>query len=321
MAVCYNLDMNEKIFVNIASFRDPSLVITIKSALLHADHPENLVFGVGLQYYDDEVPDLSFIKKENLRTISYDVDTRPGVVRVRYETSNLIQDEKYFYMIDSHTLFSKSWDTEFKESLKVLESLSGHDRVCLSGNGTHENQNYFRSHKYMFNPEIVAMNNNEGAYFVKTGDYTRSHHADCSYFFTYGKYIKEVGLDKHSMFLNEELYMSWRTFMAGWDIYVPSKRYAFQNPQAYFNIVWEGNRHKRTYTRDDNKNSKADEVEMLMAFVYNKGKYAIENPARTTEDFWDFVGSKESYLLMLGSENFRKMLIEHDLYRYLLMTA
>ena len=39
-----------KIFVQIASFRDPQLVPTIKDMLANAKKPENLVLGIARQY-------------------------------------------------------------------------------------------------------------------------------------------------------------------------------------------------------------------------------------------------------------------------------
>ena len=38
--------MNNRIFVQIASYRDPQLIPTIEDMLSKASHPENLVFGI-----------------------------------------------------------------------------------------------------------------------------------------------------------------------------------------------------------------------------------------------------------------------------------
>jgi hypothetical protein len=40
-----------KIFIQIASYRDPELTPTIKSCLENAKYPENLVFGICRQYH------------------------------------------------------------------------------------------------------------------------------------------------------------------------------------------------------------------------------------------------------------------------------
>ena len=48
-----------KIFVQIASYRDPQLIPTINSMLETAKHPENVVIGVARQFHpDDKFDDL-----------------------------------------------------------------------------------------------------------------------------------------------------------------------------------------------------------------------------------------------------------------------
>ena len=51
---------NSKIFVQIASYRDPQLVPTIKKMLENAKNPKKLVIGVARQFSpDDKFDDLS----------------------------------------------------------------------------------------------------------------------------------------------------------------------------------------------------------------------------------------------------------------------
>ena len=54
--------MNDKIFISIAALEEPNLQKTIKNALNAATLPENISFGISLQY--DQAPDLSFIKNK-----------------------------------------------------------------------------------------------------------------------------------------------------------------------------------------------------------------------------------------------------------------
>ena len=50
------------IFVQIASYRDPELVPTIKDCIAKAKHPENLTFGVCWQNTPEEVGVEDFLK-------------------------------------------------------------------------------------------------------------------------------------------------------------------------------------------------------------------------------------------------------------------
>ena len=42
------------IFIQIASYRDPQLIPTIKSILKTAKYPENLRFGIARQYHPED---------------------------------------------------------------------------------------------------------------------------------------------------------------------------------------------------------------------------------------------------------------------------
>ena len=48
-----------KIFVQIASYRDPQLVPTIKDMLANAKKPNNIVLGIARQYSEDDGFDTS----------------------------------------------------------------------------------------------------------------------------------------------------------------------------------------------------------------------------------------------------------------------
>jgi hypothetical protein len=103
---------NDKIFVSIASIEDPALIKTINSCLNNAKKPENIVFGISLQY--EKNPDLNFISNQS-RIIQhpfpdYDNNVGVGVVEIRNNIKKLHKDEEYFLQIDAHTKFKKNWD-------------------------------------------------------------------------------------------------------------------------------------------------------------------------------------------------------------------
>jgi hypothetical protein len=331
--------MNEKIFINIASFRDPSLIITIKSAILHAKYPENLVFGVGAQYYDDEFPDFN-IPNAQIKIIKYNPDTAPGVVKVRYEISKLMTDEKYFFMIDSHVLFLPNWDVQAKEYLQKAESLSGHSRVCISG--TEDMHVYDTTAKeiksfffyFYFDEEVAAMVNHElgktkrleqGGFYLERylkktkifDDLTLHPQLICNNFFTYSDYLEDVGLDSQSQFLHEEPYLSWKTYISGWDLYRIKYNYLFQYNHAYFNLVWGNDPMKRKYVRPGADSPTKDEIDMFAAMVFNKSKnYAAKNQRRSLESFWEFMGELElnSFKEIQNSKEFIKAIKFYELW-------
>jgi P2-related tail formation protein len=51
---------NQKIFIQIASYRDPQLLVTLKDCIEKSKYPENLVFSIAWQHsVDDEWDNLS----------------------------------------------------------------------------------------------------------------------------------------------------------------------------------------------------------------------------------------------------------------------
>jgi hypothetical protein len=322
--------MNEKIFINIASYRDPSLIITIKSALLHAKNPENLVFAIGAQYYDSEMPDFNFIESQ-AKVIKYNPDKAPGVGKVRYEISQLFTDEKYFLMIDSHVLFKPGWDVSAKESLKKAETISGHSRVCTTGiQYTSENNVSLFSFSFtinkkkkILNEEISLLENDAGcSEFILCGEHKEqsvfvleksiirdgllpNYYIRCGNFFTYSEYLLDVGQDAHSDFLHEEAYLSWKTYISGWDVYCTVNNFMVQDSSAYFNIVWNDDSELRTYQREETGSSLKEEIDMFSAMIFNKSKkYYAKNQRRPLESYWELMDEVESYEKMKNSTDF-----------------
>ena len=103
----------ERIFVQIASYRDPQLIPTIKHMFEMATHPENLRLSIVRQYHpEDKFDDLSeYEKDERFRIINVPYNEAKGVCWARHLTQEAYQDEEYTLQIDSHMRFVKNWET------------------------------------------------------------------------------------------------------------------------------------------------------------------------------------------------------------------
>ena len=111
--------MSNKIFVSIAAFEDKALTKTMQRLLDSADNPENISFGLALNY--KTYPDLSNFKNDIRIVYDRDFDF-PGIVRMRDEIRKLIRDEEYFLGLDAHTVPAVSWDTNLIRDIKELTS-------------------------------------------------------------------------------------------------------------------------------------------------------------------------------------------------------
>ena len=85
------------IFIQIASYRDPELIPTLKNCLENAKNPENLVFGICRQYHpDDTFDNLSEYEKDNrFRIINVLYNEAKGVCWARNQVQQLYNGEDY----------------------------------------------------------------------------------------------------------------------------------------------------------------------------------------------------------------------------------
>ena len=112
---------DRRIFVQIASYRDPELPSTIDSALFEARYPEHLRFGICHQFDDATAHDLD----QWLDDPRFEIDAVPhdesrGACWARSRANQLFDDEPYYLQIDAHTRFARSWDRRFIELSRPL---------------------------------------------------------------------------------------------------------------------------------------------------------------------------------------------------------
>lgn len=295
----------DKIFINIASYRDPTLVRTIRSALDNAKHPENLVFGICLQYFDYEIPDLSFVPDNQLKIISYHPNERPGVTRVRYEISKLVTDEYWYLMIDSHTNFEKEWDDILIAQMNFFKQPLIDKPVVFSKRCYDPEKNLIDSIKVDLdspglNLKFVGVTP-ESKYSMKYNgivyDFYETNWAGAFAFFARREWLKDAGHDsitEHFGF--EELYMSWRTMMADYKIFSNFFMPLNTDHKEYLQYAWNinedefNNNGKKNQDFGELGNSsmrwrrvnpeidRLDEIAwglQLLAITYNKGPYRM----------------------------------------------
>jgi len=298
------------IFISIASYEDPLLIKTIKDSIDKANRPDELVFGLGLQYAS--IPDLSFLPENQKRIISWNPDVRPGVVRIRKMIRDLCKED-YFLQIDAHTTFAKGWDSGLVSDLLKIQRLENNDRIILSKQPTESRENFvsglgvpskfiqhnFKNenfvHKFLFISSDEDRDNPQE--FVKTFGIS------AGYIFANKKWVDEVEYDKYSHAIAEERYLSWTTYMNGWDVYGNfANDYIFHNQQeaekAFSDMGikrYSGNGAK-VFSSDLYEDMHNTSYEMSLAMIYNDySKYAIKNAKRKTDDFFNDIGLKELY--------------------------
>ena len=240
------------IFISVASYRDPELERTIRSALDNAASPQDLYFGVMLQEFERFAPDLSWVPNLTLKTIHPKMARGAGYARAQIVPMYSGQD--YFLQIDSHTIFEKNWDQLCIDQYKKAQEISKNNKIILS---------YFPPPFYVeSNKQISIVKNSktqlpyatkQKPMLTKRGEWTaervklsnknlpeESTTILAGFVFASGELIKEVPYDPEISFFGEELCFALRAWTRGWDIYSPCVTivYHFYTREGY-SKVWK----------------------------------------------------------------------------------
>jgi glycosyltransferase involved in cell wall biosynthesis len=223
-----------KIFIQIASYRDPQLIPTIKDCLLNAKYPENLVFSIAWQHSKDDVWDNldNFKDDPRFKIIDIDYKNSQGACWARNSLQKNYDGEEYTLQLDSHHRFIKNWDEELINMIKQLKE-KGHEKPLLTG--------YVSS----FDPDNDPSGRNmvpwkmnfdrfipEGAVFflpAAIDDFKErtepipARFYSAHFCFTLGQFCLEVPHDPEYYFHGEEISIAVRAYTWGYDLFHPHK--------------------------------------------------------------------------------------------------
>lgn len=223
------------IFIQIASYRDPQLLPTLKDCIDKAKSPENLRFGIAWQHCKDDNWDNldEYIYDNRFKIIDIDYKDSEGVCWARNLIQNLYQGEDYTLQLDSHHRFVQNWDEILIDMLTGLQN-KGYAKPLLTSYipsfdpDNDPNARVQEPWKLTFDRYIP-----EGAVFflpasfdpriddIKEpllGRYYSAHFA-----FSLGSFAREVKHDPNYYFHGEEINIAARAFTHGYDIFYPNK--------------------------------------------------------------------------------------------------
>jgi hypothetical protein len=226
----------KSIFVQIASYRDPELVPTIKNLIEQATHPERLKLCIAHQYSEeDEWDNLDqFASDGRFIVIQIPHTESQGVCWARNQIQQHYNGEDYTLQIDSHHRFVKGWD---KECISTLNSLikKGHKKPLLTSRvpgyfpatypkGIDENS-YGMSIKQWDQGVPLFSLYNPGKQLEPTASRFYSGH----FAFTLGRFCKEVPHDPLMYFNGEEISIAVRAYTHGYDLFILNKPIAWHD--------------------------------------------------------------------------------------------
>jgi hypothetical protein len=221
---------NDKIFVQIASYRDPELLPTIKDCIAKSKYPERLTFGICWQHSEDDEWDTLDEYKDNPSFTIIDVPWNEslGLCWARHHIQKMYKGEDYTLQIDSHHRFAQDWD----EELIDMMGLTGSEKPILTAYAGMYNpiENKLLNHEpYKMVPDKFTPGGTILFYPHHIEDWEKldkpipARFVSGHFFFTIGKHCEEYHYDPNIYFAGDEISLSIRSYTLGYDLFHPHK--------------------------------------------------------------------------------------------------
>lgn len=295
------------IFVSVAAYRDPACSRTVQQAFAKADHPDKIYVGICQQ--NNESDEDCYYKaietapyRDNIKVMRLSAADAKGPTFARFLVTTLYEGQDFFFQIDSHTLFSPSWDTKLLEEYHKALAL-GNDKVVLSHypkdwdsykeDPTPEEEQLVPHMCKAFFQEGTGMLSFEGASVQhSTGVPQRHAYIAAGMFFAPAQFLTDVPFDGELsyLFVGEEILLSARAFCAGYNVLSPSVNIVYhfytreKDPKIWTDL---------TYTDAE----AVTKVKRLLGMTdeqidpnYNIERFGLKTE-RHLEDFWKYIGA------------------------------
>lgn len=222
----------KKIFVQIASYRDPQLITTIEDMLKKADNPDIFNFGICWQY--DESEDITkYDSNKNFRIKKFHYSESQGLGWARSECNKLYKGEELTLQLDSHHRFAKGWDTMMLEDYNQAKTFSEKPILSTYLTPFEPEQDKLQEtpclmSQYEFSSDKLLMSR---PWFIQDfknrNRVIKARTISGHFFLTEGNFINEVPYDPDIYFggYTEETTLSVRAFTHGYDFYSPYRQY------------------------------------------------------------------------------------------------
>jgi hypothetical protein len=225
---------NNKIFIQIASYRDPQLLPTIKDCIHKAAHPDKLIFAIAWQHNLEDNWDTLEEYKDDPRFKIIDIPSNKskGACWARNRIQHLYDNEEYTLQLDSHHRFVKNWDTICIKMIKDLQN-KGYNKPLLTGyipSFDPENDPEKRVlvpwkmnfDKFIEHKIVVFLPGEFSEEEKKLNEPIKSKFYSAHFCFTLGIFSIEVQHDPLLYFIGEEINIAMRAYTFGYTLFHPN---------------------------------------------------------------------------------------------------
>ena len=249
----------QRIFVQIASYRDTECKHTIEDLFLRASAPERIFVGLNWQYADEDA-DFPFFKDreyaKRIRVIRHLYTDARGVCWARSLAQSLYRGEDFLFQIDAHMRFEQGWDTTLIELHRELCE-RGHPKPVLThyppgySLDTDEREQELKKAAPYSLDGIVIFRRTQHTVPQDSGSFVTPCLA-AGFLFAAGRCIEDIPYDPYLYFFGEEMSLAVRFWTHGWETFNPGKIVAYHlyarqidKDSGEVRRVREGNRHGR----------------------------------------------------------------------------
>jgi len=217
------------IYIQIAAYRDPELLPTIKDCLAKAKYPDDLTFGICWQKSAEDRCLEPFADDRRFRIDPVPWHASQGLCWARSRIQAMYEGEDYTLQIDSHHRFADHWDAQL---LQFLEATGSPKPILTTYAGVYspKTNSLSRSapHKMVadrFTPSGTILFR---PHFIQHWDQLekpiRARFVSGHFFFTLGTHCQEYRYDPNLYFAGDEISLSIRSFTLGYDLFHPHRQ-------------------------------------------------------------------------------------------------
>lgn len=287
--------MKDKIFVSIACFMDKDILNTIKDCLEKADNPDNIIFGICLQYDPEDNFIEEYDNHPQVRIHKMHWKEARGAAYARSIIFDLFKEEDYFFQIDCHTRFFDKWDNKILESFKLCKIINPKCIISyypININNINNDLSTIVNISTVRCVDIKYGIKTHGRNILVTDCPKKSWGTSAAMLFFDKQTYKEIPFDKeiyNGFQFEEQVVIAARYWTYGYDIFTPnhhiiSTEYMTSSSRQKVSPPIDGNKKRETY----------DRLCHIMKLKYNK-KFLNLNIGylgneRTIEDYYKMLG-------------------------------